>query len=132
MLSVFIDIFLFANNSYYYYLLLIEAISILILIYIYFKDKKNSKNPFLIMKNGILMNMDLKQDINFQNITSIEIPPFSNDLVITFTYNNEPAKQPIFYSGDINLVKLLAEMIKEYADNNGFVNIEYKNCLFDK
>ena len=124
-----LDIFSFIKNGFNYLILIFEAISILFLIWTYYVDKNDSKNPVLIMKDGILMNIIGKQDINFQDITKIEIPTLSDTLVITFTYNHKLSKQPIFSSNNPSMIKLITERIKEYADNHGFVNIEYKNCL---
>lgn len=129
VVTVFSTVISLIKNNLNYYLLIIEAITIAILILVYYLSKKSSNNPFITMKKGIL-NVHSKLEINFKDITKIQLPPLSNTLYITYKYQDQLSAQPIFSNNNPYRVKLFAEIIKEYADSNGFNNIEYDNCLF--
>lgn len=113
-----------ANESYFNFFLITFIIFIVISILIYFNKKKESKNPFLMMKDKILYIEWLHLKINFCDIISIQV--LGTDVYIIYLDNGKKRTEILYIGKDYNLSKLVALRIQEYTDNYKINHIEYK------
>jgi len=110
------------NFTWFYFWFFILAFVMFFTLHVV--TRRSTGKPQIILRNGIL-NYKNEEYIEFSNISSVKKDGYTCIINYYSPNLNQNRDLYIYYGDDDEIPNLIIKLIKEYAENNHFDNIEF-------